>query len=305
MGSVRDDEGLAILRQLAQVSLLAAIASLLVSAGTAVLLTNASSAGQWIVIACGAALSASAFTLGAMISLRSKRARRAGFVTIGMVLANAVLFVLLTIAVPEQAWPFVAWTLLLLAYAAYATHRVVRWPTGELSDVPESSLAVFISYRRDDSRETVGRIHDHLREAFEDEGIFLDVDRQAPGEDYREVIGRALDGSDVVLAVIGTRWLTITGRDGRRRLDNPGDMVRIELETALERNMRIVPVLVDNAGMPAAADVPPSLAPLCYLSALPVRPDPDFKRDVRLLIDAVCAGRAAASPPAMTAGPRS
>ena len=94
-------------------------------------------------------------------------------------------------------------------------------------------------------------MHDHLRQSFEEERLFLDVDRQAAGEDYRMVIGRALERADLVLAVIGTRWLTVTDREGRRRLDDPEDMVRLELETALENQMRVIPVLIEGASMPA------------------------------------------------------
>ncbi|HAG77044.1 MAG TPA: toll/interleukin-1 receptor domain-containing protein, partial [Thauera sp.] len=73
------------------------------------------------------------------------------------------------------------------------------------------SLGIFLSYRRDDSRESVGRIHDHLCQAFVPERIFLDVERQSAGADYREVIGTALDQSEVVLVVIGPAWLTLAG----------------------------------------------------------------------------------------------
>jgi hypothetical protein len=180
--------------------------------------------------------------------------------------------------------------IVLLAYAALATHRLVRWPTGDLWDQPKSSLAVFISYRREDSRETVGRIHDHLRQPFEEQHLFLDVDRQAAGEDYRMVISRALERADVLLAVIGTSWLAVADREGRRRLDDPEDIVRIELETAFKHNLRVIPVLIEGASMPSTVDVPPSLQPLCYRTALPVRPDPDFKNDLQRLVVALRVG---------------
>ena len=210
MGVAPGAGGLAALRRLAQVQSCSAMASLLATAAALLLLPYTAGAGQGIVVACGVVLSLSTFAVGVMISLRQRLARRACFVAISVAVVNAVLFCLLAYAVPQRAWPFVAWTTILLAYAAFATHRVVCWPTDDLSDEPKSDLALFISYRRDESRETVGRIHDHLRQAFEDDNIFLDVARQAAGEDYRIVIRRALERADVLLAVIGTRWLNVT-----------------------------------------------------------------------------------------------
>jgi hypothetical protein len=279
--------GVAALRRLAQVSILFAVASLLATAGALMLLPNAAASGQWIVVAAGATVSVSAFVFGMMISLHKPLARWTGFALLAVAFPTAVLFGLLAYVVPESASIFSAWTVVLLAYAAFATHRLVRWPTGDLWDQPKSNLALFISYRHQDSRETVGRIHDHLRQAFEEDRLFRDVDRQAPGEDYRIVIGRALERADVVLAMIGTRWLAVTDREGRRRLDDPEDMVRIELETAFERNLRVIPVLIEGANMPTAVDVPLSLRPLCYRTAVPVRPDPDFKMDMQRLLVAL------------------
>jgi hypothetical protein len=287
MTSVATSGGFAALRRLAQLSIFFAMAGLGATAAALVLLPNAVALGQWILIAAGAALSITAFVFGMMISLRKTHARRAGFAVIAASVPTAVLFGLVAFVAPDSAAMFTAWMVAILVYAALTTQRVVRWPTEELSDEPKSTLAVFISYRRQDSGETVGRIHDRLLQAFEEERIFLDVDDQAAGEDYRRVIERALQHTDVVLAIIGPHWLSATDRQGRRRLDNPNDMVRIELEGALSRNLRIVPVLVEAAQMPDAPDLPPSLQPLCYRTALPVRPDPDFQPDARRLIEAV------------------
>ena len=275
------------LRRLAQLSILFAVASLLATAGSLTLLPNAETSGQWIVVVAGATVSVLAFVFGVMISVRLPHARRTGFALVAVAYLAAALYGLLVAVVPQSAWIFGAWAIVLVAYAALATHRLVRWPTGQLADLPKSRLAVFISYRREDSRDTVGRIHDHLRQSFEEQRLFLDVDRQAAGEDYRAVIGRALEAADVVLAVIGPQWLTVAGRDGRRRLDDLDDMVRIELETALARNLCIMPVLTEGASMPRATDVPTSLQPLCYRTAVPVRPDPDFTNDVQRLVVAL------------------
>jgi hypothetical protein len=274
-------------RRLAQVSIFVAMASLLATLDTLIRLPHAAAAGQWIVIAGGVTVSTAAFVFGLAISLRNTFARQIGFAVVAIAFVSATLFGLLAFVVPESTWVFSAWTIGLLAYAAFATHRLVRWPVANVRDQPKSALALFISYRREDSRETVGRIHDHLRQAFEEDNLFLDVDRQAAGEDYRVVIGRALGRADVVLAAIGTQWLTVTDREGRRRLDNADDMVRIELEAALERQVRLIPMLIEGARMPGTADVPASLQPLCYRTAVPVRPDPDFKSDMERLVAAL------------------
>jgi len=283
--------GATALRRLAQLSILFAMVSMVATGGALVLLPNAVPLGQWILIAAGAVLSVSAFVFGVMISLRRPRARRAGFVTVAACVPTAVLFGLVAFVAPDSASVFGAWMIVILAYATITTHRLVRWPTEDLPDEPKSTLAIFISYRRQDSGETVGRIHDHLLETFEEERVFLDVDDPEAGEDYRTVIERALDRTDVVLAVIGSHWLTITDRDGRRRIDNPDDMVRIELETALAKSLRIVPLLVEGAPMPAAADVPPSLQALSYRTAMPVRPDPDFQTDMGRLVQSLIPDR--------------
>jgi hypothetical protein len=287
-----DAGGASGLRGLAQLSILFAMASLLATARTLMLLPNAGTAGQWIVVGVGGTVTVLAFAFGVMISLHKPLARRAGFVVVAAALLASALFGLIADVVPESAWVFSAWTIVLLAYAALATHRLVRWPTVDIRDQPKSRLALFISYRRQDSQETVGRIYDHLRRVFEDKHIFRDVDRQEAGEDYRVAIGRALARADMLIAVIGTGWLTASDRDGRRRLDDPQDMVRLELEAAFERHLRVIPVLIEGATMPNAADLPPSLQPLSYRTALPVRPDPDFERDVQRLVVAMGAADA-------------
>lgn len=292
MGAQLSADGVTALRRLAQVSLLFAVASLLATAAALMLLPYAASSGQGIVVGVGLLVGASAFAFGVMISLRKPRARRLGFFLVAMAFIAALLFGLLAVAVPESAAAFVGWTLVLLAYAAFAAHRLVRWPTA-VRDEPKAELGIFISYRRDDSRETVGRIHDHLREGFDEQRIFLDVDRQAAGEDYRVVIGRALQQADVVLVVIGMRWLTIADPGGLRRLDDADDMVRIEIETALARRLRVIPVLVQGAAMPGEDALPRSLRPLSFLSALPVRPDPDFRPDMERLVAALLGEEAA------------
>lgn len=272
------------LRRLAQLSIAFTLANLVGTAAALTRLPNAADLGQWILISLGGLSSLLAFVFGVLISLRHPRARWAGFAAVAVAVPAAAFFGLLAYVVPEAFWIFTVWTVALVSYAAVASHRLVRWPTGGLSDEPKSNLSIFISYRRQDSRDTAGRILDYLRQAFEEDRLFLDVDRQMASQDYRVVIEEALGKADVVLAVIGPDWVRASDREGRRRLLDPEDMVRMELETALHRDLRIVPVLVEGASMPRPEDLPPSLEPLSYRSALPVRPDPDFQPDILRLV---------------------
>jgi hypothetical protein len=286
IASLRNREDVS-LRRLAQSSILVAMASLLATAVALTRLPYAAAAGQWIVLAGGATVSLAAFAFGLLVSFRKTRARQIGFAVVAITFVTAALFGILALVVPESRWVFGAWTASLLAYGALTTHRLVRWPAADVWDQPKSDLALFISYRREDSRDTVGRMHDHLRQSFDEARLFLDVERQTAGEDYRIVIGRALERADLVLAVIGPRWLTVADQEGRRRLDDPADMVRLELETALETQRHVIPVLIEGASMPGQADMPASLHPLCYRTAVPVRPDPDFKSDMERLVAAL------------------
>ncbi len=103
---------------------------------------------------------------------------------------------------------------------------------------------VFISYRREDSAAYAGRLFDILSAEFGPQNTFMDVDDIKGGDNFTTVIDRSLDVSDALLAVIGSRWLTVTEQNGGRRLDNPSDFVRVEIAKALERGIRVIPVLV-------------------------------------------------------------
>jgi hypothetical protein len=142
---------------------------------------------------------------------------------------------------------------------------------------------IFISYRRDDSQADTGRIYDRLVARLPPGCVFRDVDSIPAGEDFRQVLTDAVGGCDIVLVVIGPRWLTARGPNGRR-LDDPADFVRIEVEAALRLGVRVVPVLVGNAAMPGAAELPPALEQLSFRNARVVRPDPDFHSDMTRLL---------------------
>jgi tetratricopeptide (TPR) repeat protein len=129
---------------------------------------------------------------------------------------------------------------------------------------------VFISYRRDDEKYAAGRLYDHLSQHFPKNQIFIDVDNLEPGVDFIEAIEASVGSCDALIAVIGKRWLTSTDQEGKRRLDNPEDFVRLEIATALKRNIRVIPVLVDGALMPRSSDLPDNLQPLVRRNALDV-----------------------------------
>src|SRR5215471_14154139 len=93
---------------------------------------------------------------------------------------------------------------------------------------------VFISYRRQESSGITGRLYDRLAGRFGDDQVFMDVDTIALGVDFTQVIAQAVSNCTVLLAVIGPGWLTATDEDGQRRLDDPDDIVRVEIHTALE-----------------------------------------------------------------------
>jgi hypothetical protein len=143
---------------------------------------------------------------------------------------------------------------------------------------------IFISYRREDSRHVVGRIFDHLSHHFGADHVFKDVDSIPLGKDFRNVIGSSVESCDVVLAVIGDKWLELADEAGKRRLDDPDDFVRIEIEASLNRGIPVIPVLVADAEMPAEKDLPGPLGGLAFQNGLHVRSDPDFTNDVHKLI---------------------
>ncbi|RMG81744.1 MAG: TIR domain-containing protein, partial [Chloroflexi bacterium] len=110
---------------------------------------------------------------------------------------------------------------------------------------------IFISYRRADSVTITGRIYDRLVAEYSDRNVFKDVDDIPLGADFRRVLDEEVGSCDVLLVIIGQQWLTLE-ENGQRRLDNPDDFVRIEVEAGLNRNdVLVIPVLVKGAGMPS------------------------------------------------------
>lgn len=145
---------------------------------------------------------------------------------------------------------------------------------------------IFISYRRQDSEGYVGRLYDRLADHFPAENLFMDVVNIQPGVDFVEALDAAVAGCDVCLVVIGPTWATITDESGQRRLDHSNDFVRIEVESALRADKRVIPVLVGGARMPNPDLLPASIAALTRRNAVEVA-HKRFKDDVDLIAQAI------------------
>jgi len=160
---------------------------------------------------------------------------------------------------------------------------------------------VFLSYRREDSISIAGRIRDRLANQFGADHVFFDIDAIPFGVDFRDHIDRMMTECDVVLVVIGRRWVDAVDEHGQRRLDQAGDFVRLEIEAALRREIPVVPLLVDGATIPQPNQLPESLTDLAYRNGTQVRYDPDFHTDIdRLLLRLTPAPAAPASPQTAT-----
>lgn len=158
---------------------------------------------------------------------------------------------------------------------------------------------IFISYRRDDSDVAAGRLADDLAEIYGEAAVFRDVGAIEAGEDFTTALDRALDSCQVLLAVIGSRWAAVTDEHGHRRLEEPGDWVSAEIERALQRRIRVIPILISTS-MPRAADIPAALHPLLQRQAIDLS-DRHWKRDIHALADVLdrvpgLPRRAASSP---------
>src|SRR5262245_26569761 len=129
-------------------------------------------------------------------------------------------------------------------------------------------------YRREDSGESSGRIYERLERKYGQDNVFKDVDTIPLGVDFRRVLSSEVAKCDVMLVIIGPQWIGATDERGQRRLDDPADFVRIEVEAALARDVPVVPLLVQDAPMPQERDLPASLGPLAYRNGLALHRDP-------------------------------
>jgi tetratricopeptide (TPR) repeat protein len=145
---------------------------------------------------------------------------------------------------------------------------------------------IFVSYRRKDAGGHAGRLVAYLTQHYGRNSVFHDVQSIEGGEPFPAALERALNQSDVMLAVIGPDWLTATDAAGHRRLDDPDDWVRREIATALGQRRRVIPVLVGGVELPSASRLPEDLQGLTQLQYRAVRPD-RFEDDVRYLVRSI------------------
>jgi PAN domain/TIR domain len=130
---------------------------------------------------------------------------------------------------------------------------------------------IFINYRRDDAPGVAGRLFDYLASRYSRGQLFMDVDAMEPGIDFAKQLEVQISQCHAVIAVIGPHWLDARDQAGHRRLDSDNDYVRVELASALRRDIPVIPVLVDGAVMPAKDRLPDDLKPLARRHALELR----------------------------------
>jgi formylglycine-generating enzyme required for sulfatase activity len=157
--------------------------------------------------------------------------------------------------------------------------------------------SIFICYRREDSVAYAGRLYDRLLDHFgAKHQVFMDLDAIKPGDDFVERIEQTVASCSAMIAVIGKHWLTVTDEAGHGRLHNPEDFVHIEIRTALDRKIRVIPALVGGARMPKAQDLPPALIPLARRQAVEIS-DVNFRHSVSHLIEGLDAALKDATEP--------
>jgi hypothetical protein len=159
------------------------------------------------------------------------------------------------------------------------------------------SSRIFVSYRRGEDSGHAGRLYDRLAERFGGEQVFMDVEALDPGVDFVEQIEATVGTVDAFIAIIGPEWLECTDAAGNRRLDDPHDFVRLELASALARGIRVIPVLVRGAVMPAAEQLPDDLKPLARRNALFVS-ETEWHASVARLVESLGTTLGAATAPA-------
>lgn len=144
----------------------------------------------------------------------------------------------------------------------------------------------FVSYRRGDTAGHAGRLFDRLCQSFGRDHVFMDLDGIAPGEDFARSLDDAVGACDVFLAVIGPDWVDADDENKQPRLHSATDFVRLELRTALIRNVRVVPVLVCGASLPTEAELPEDCKGLVRRQAFELR-DSRWQADTQALCEAL------------------
>jgi cold shock CspA family protein len=149
-----------------------------------------------------------------------------------------------------------------------------------------TSGGIFLSYRRADAAPYARLLQVELRERIPEARVFMDLDSVEVGVDFAEVIREAVGSCAVLVVLIGRQWATLVDDEGRRRLDDPDDYVRFEVLTALERGVRVIPVLVDGARPLRRQQLPSELQNLARLNAFELSYD-RYQYDMDRLIDVI------------------
>lgn len=219
---------------------------------------------------------------------RDKRwAQRYGMIITISIAANAVL--LITTALLLIKCASINWSSLLSKEVYLVVFYIVIIILGVLGTRRFWNLrlakqqSIFIAYRRSDSQDMTGRIYDKLTSKLGKNVLFRDIDSMPYGEDFREHVSQTLARCKIVLVVIGDTWLKVEDSSGNRRIDNPQDNVRTEIEIALKLNVPIIPLLIRSAKMPGQKELPNSIKKLAFRNGMSIRSDPDFHPDTNRL----------------------
>lgn len=156
---------------------------------------------------------------------------------------------------------------------------------------------IFINYRRGDSKWATKALGNCLTDNFGEDRVFMDIDTIKPGQDFVKAIEDAVGSCDALVVMIGKNWLHMTDDRGTRRLDNTNDYVRLEIASALKRDITVIPILIDGAEMPHAEDLPNDIAALARRNALEIS-EKRFDYDSGRLIDTLKEVVGLPSPPA-------
>ena len=144
---------------------------------------------------------------------------------------------------------------------------------GKTTPAGRPGCSIFVSYRREDSLHVTSHICTHLCNQFGRESVFRDLDSMPLGVDFRRHIEQTIGDCSVLLAIIGKDWLDAVDPSGRRRLDDPGDPVRVEIESALKRQIPVIPILVKGAPMPEEDQLPDTIKQLKYQAGISIHED--------------------------------
>jgi TIR domain-containing protein len=251
--------------------------------------------GAWIAgtLTIGAAFAASFVLAGLLVVFEKRWGIGVGWVA--CMVAFLAALILLLYGSAGRSPIAIAWGVSTVCVVGVSVKKLVevgrlRPSPSAVSGPPEQipDLRIFISYRREDSAEMTDRICEYLTARFGRQRVFRDLHSIPLGVDFRRHIEAAVAGCDVLLAVVGAQWLEIQNAGGRR-LDDPTDFVRLEIEAALARDVRVIPVILTKGRMPQAEQLPSSMRDFAFRNGLPVRPDPDFRADMGRLMEALAA----------------